>query len=80
MLLTLGILISTVVNAAFVAKALMLGVLLSISLILALEWNFLTRSLVSEILFSNSDLSVSYLVFKTNATISTLLTVATNLS
>ena len=40
---------------------------------------FLTRPLVSGILFSNSDLSVSYLVFKTNPLVSILFTLATNL-
>ena len=57
-LLTLGILFSTVVNAAFVAKPLILGILPSISVILALQSVFLTRLLVSGIFFSNSVLSV----------------------
>ena len=35
---------------------------------------------MSGILFSNSDLSVSYLVFKTNALLPILFTLATNLS
>ena len=48
------------------------------SVILALKSNFLTRPLVSEYCFSNSNLSVSYLVFKVNPLVSILL--ATNLS
>ena len=72
-----GILFSTTVNAAFVAKPLIFGILPSISVILALQSVFLTRPLVSGILFSNSFLSVSYLVFKTNAL---LFTLAINLS
>ena len=75
-----GILFSTTVNAAFVAKPLIFGILPSISVILALQSVFLTRPLVSGILFSNSFLSVSYLVFKTNALVSILFTLATNLS
>ena len=50
------------------------------SAILVLQSVFLTRPLVSEILFSNSDLSVSYLVFETNPLVSILFTLATNLS
>ena len=65
-LLTLGILFSTAVNAASAAKPLTLGILFSISTILALKPNFLTSSLVSGVFFSNSNLSVSYLVFKAN--------------
>ena len=49
----------TVVNTGFLAKPLILGILPSISVILTLESVFLTRSLVSGILFSNSDLSLS---------------------
>ena len=41
---------------------------------------FLTRPLVSGVLFSNSDLPVSYLVFKTNLLVSMPFTLATNLS
>ena len=41
---------------------------------------FLTRPLVSGFLFSNFDLSVSYLVFKTNLLVSILFTLVTNLS
>ena len=41
---------------------------------------FLTRPLLSGILFSNSDLSVLYLVFKTNQLVSILFTLATSLS
>ena len=79
-LLILGILFSTVVNAAFVAKPLMLGILPSISVILVLQSVFLTRPLVSGILFYNLVLSASYLVFNTNALVSILFTLATNLS
>ena len=56
----LDILFSTVVNAVFVAKLLISGILPSISFILGLQSVFLTRPLVSGIFFSNSDLSVSY--------------------
>ena len=49
-------------------------------MILLLLSAFLTRLLVSGILFSNSDLSVSYLVFKANLLVSILFTLATNLS
>ena len=41
---------------------------------------FLTRPLVLGSLFSNSDLSVLYLVFKTNQLVSILFTLATSLS
>ena len=41
--------------------------------------NFLTRPLVSGILFSNSVLSVLYLVFNTKSLLSILSTIATNL-
>ena len=78
-LLTLGILFSTAVNAVFVAKLLISGILPSISVILVLQSVFLTRPLVPGILFSNSDLSASYLVFKTNPLVSMLSTLATNL-
>ena len=50
--LILGILFSTEVNGVFVAKLLISGILPSISVILALESVFLTRSLVFGILFS----------------------------
>ena len=59
------------VNAAFVANPLILGISPSISVILAV---FLTSPLVSEILFFNSVLSVSYLVFKTNPPVPILFT------
>ena len=49
-------------------------------MILLLLSAFLTRLLVSGVLFSNSDLSVSYLVFKANLLVSILFTLATNLS
>ena len=65
-LLTSGILFSTSVNDELVAKALTLGILPFISVILALQSVFLKSPLVSEIFFSYSDLSISYLVFKTN--------------
>ena len=41
---------------------------------------FLTRPLVSGTLSSNSDLSVSYLFFKTNPLVSILFTLTANLS
>ena len=70
-LLILGILFSTAVNAAlFVAKPLILGIVLSISVMSALSYVFLTSLLVSGILFSSSDLSMSYLVLKTNPLVS----------
>ena len=47
-------------------------------MILVLLSVFLTRPLVSGILFSNSDLSVSYLVFKTKLLVSILFSLATN--
>ena len=83
-LLTLGILFSTAVNAELVAKPVMLGILLSVSVILEFKSAFLARSLVSGIFlsislifFSKSDFSVSYLVFKTNPVVSMLSTFAT---
>ena len=78
-LLILGILFSTAVKAAFVAKPPILGILPYISVILVLQSVCLRRLLVLGILFSNSVLSVSYLVFKTNAVVSILFTLATNL-
>ena len=41
---------------------------------------FVVKLLASGIFFSNSVLSVQYLVFKTNALVSILFTLATNLS
>ena len=86
-LLTSGILFSTAVNAKLVATSVILGILPSISVILAFKSVFLARSLVSGIflsesliLFSKFDLSVSYVVFKTNPVVSMLFTLATNLS
>ena len=83
-LLTFGILLSTAVNAELVAKPVILGILFSISVILAFK--SVARSLVSEIFFSVSlnffsrfDLSVSYLFFKTNPVVSMLSTFVTNL-
>ena len=64
---------SELVDAALVAKPLILGILPSISVILELKPVFLIKPLLSGILlsaslifFSISDLSASYLVFKTN--------------
>ena len=61
-------LFSTAVNAELVAKPVILGILFSISVILAFKSVFLASSLVSGIFlsaslifFSKSDLSVSYL-------------------
>ena len=48
-LLTSGILFSTAVNAELVAKPVILGILPSTSVILALKFVFLTKSLTSEI-------------------------------
>ena len=86
-LLTSGILFLTAVSAEPVAKPLIPCILLSVSVILALRFVFLPSPLVPgffclHLLFSflKSDLSVSYLVFKTNPLISTLYTVVTNLS
>ena len=86
-LLTSGILFPITVNAELVTKPLILGISLSISLILELSLVFLTRPLVSEnfclhhqYFFSKFDLSVLYLVFKTNPLVLTLFTLATNLS
>ena len=69
------------------AKPVILGILFSISLISAFKSVFLARSLVSGIFisaslifFSKSDLSASYLVFKTNPVVSMLSTFVTNLS
>ena len=50
-LLILGILFSTRVSAPLVAKPLILGILLSISVILALKSAFLTKLLTSGIFF-----------------------------
>ena len=71
----LGILFSTAVNAEFVAKPLILGILHSISVILALLSVFLTRPLYEEFYFL-----ILFLIFKTNALVSMLFTLATNLS
>ena len=79
-LLTFAVLFSTAVNAEVVAKPLILGVLPSISVILALKSVFLMRPLVSGILFLIFDLFASYLLFKPSLLVSTLLTLATNLS
>ena len=87
-LLTSGILFSTAVNAELVAKPVILGILPSISVFLAFKSvSFLARLLVSGIFlsaslifFSNSDLSISYVAFKTNSVVPMLFTLATNLS
>ena len=78
-LLTSGILFPTAVNAELVAKLVILGILVSISVSSAFKSAFLARSLVSGIflpasliLFSKSDSSVSYVVFKTNPAVSIL--------
>ena len=76
----------TEVSAEFVAKSLILGILLSILVILTLQFVFLTSLPVSTmllsvsiILFSKSDLSVSYLIFQTNSLVSILFYFANNL-
>ena len=80
-----GILFSTAVNAKLVAKPVILGILSSTSVILAFKSVFLASSLVknflsaSLIFFSKSDLSVSYVVFKTNSVVSMLFTLANDL-
>ena len=79
-LLTSGILFSTAVNAELIAKPAILDSLLSISVTLAFKSAFLTSSLVSEIFFPKSDLSVSCVVFKRNLVVSMLLTFLTSLS
>ena len=85
--LTSGILFSTAVSAELVARPVILGILPSISVILAFILVFVAISLVSGIFlsaslifFSKSDLFVSYVVFKTNRTVSMLFTLATYLS
>ena len=45
-----------------------------------MSFTFLTKSITSAILFSNSDLFVSYLVFNANPLVSMLFTFVTNLS
>ena len=62
------------------AKPVILGILFSISVILAFKICFVARSLVSGIFFSKSDLSVSYVVFKSNPVVSMFINLATNLS
>ena len=69
-LLTSGISFSNAANAEVVPKLLMLGIFLSILVILALQSVFLASLLVSGVFFCNSDLSLSYLVFKTNPLVS----------
>ena len=83
--LTFGISFSTAVNPELVAKPLMLGILFSISVILALK-SEKSKLLVSGIIFSASlilfsrfHLSVSYVDFITNPVVSILFTFVTNL-
>ena len=71
---------STAVDAAFVAKPLILSILPSYSVILAFSSVFSQDHLVSGIFFSNSVLSLSYLVYKTNTLVSILFTLTTNIS
>ena len=85
-LLAFGILFSTAVNTELVANPVILGILFSISVILAFKSVFLARSLelgiffsASLIFFSKSGLSVSYLVFRTNPVVSMLSPFVTNL-
>ena len=79
-LLTLEILFSTAINAELVAKPVILGILFSISVILAFKSVLLASSLVSGIFLFVSLISVSYEVFKTNPAVSMLSTFVTNLS
>ena len=86
-LITSGILFLTAVNAESVARPAILGILPSISVILAFKSEFLARSFVSGIFLSasliffyKSDLCVSYVVFKTNPAVSMLSNFLTNLS
>ena len=72
----LGILILIVIKSFFVTRSEALGILFST----AFNWVLVAKPLTSGILFSNSDLSVSYLVFKTNPLVSILFTLVTNLS
>ena len=76
----LKILVAKVLNYEIVICLLWLWLLslLSISVILVLQSVFSTRPLLLE--FFNSNFSVSYLVFKINALVSILFTLATNLS
>ena len=76
-LLLLGILFSTAVNAEIVANTrYLIFYFVNFSIVVC----SLTSPLASEIFFFNFDLSVSYLVFKTNSLVSILFTFATNLS
>ena len=82
-LLTSGILFSTAVNAVVVAKPLILGALLAVLLYYDFSASPLVSGIfwsVSLILFSEFDLSVSYLVFKTNPLVLILFDFVTNLS
>ena len=79
-LLILGILFSNAFNAAFLAKPLVLGIFyfyFSNSCIIVCFFNKYS-SIMN--FFLNSDFSVSYLGFRTNALASILFTLATNLS
>ena len=70
-LLTLGILFSTVVNAVFVAKSLILGIFFYDSVLSVLYLVFNTKSLVSVLLTSATD--SSYVVFLTTSFFTALL-------
>ena len=79
-LLILGILFSNAFNAPFLAKPLVLDIFyfyFSNSCIIVC---FCNKSSSIMNFFLNSDFSVSYLVFRTNALASILFTLATNLS
>ena len=68
-------LFSIVLNAVFVARLLISGILFST----VVNAVFVAQLLISGILVSNSNLSVSYLVFNTNPLVSILSTLVTNL-
>ena len=70
-LLTLGILFSTVVNAVFVAKSLILGIFFYDSVLSVLYLVFNTKSRVSVLLTSATD--SSYVVFLTTSFFTALL-------
>ena len=71
----LGILFYTAVNAVFVAKLLISGILFSNSVSF---FFFLTKLVTLGISFSNSVLSVLYLVFNAKSLVSILFTCAAN--
>ena len=74
--ISVGILLSTAVNAVFLAKLLTSGNLFSNSV----SFVFLTKSATSGIFFSNPVFSVCYLVFKAKLLESILFTFEANLS